>query len=282
RRWRAILIELGPATLTLLAVSLLSPEMNLASRGVWYFQPLTQATFHSVVSVLNLFGVEAIAKSAEYALSSNSFRIRIEPACSGVEGFGLITLFLGCYFYAFKEHLRFPNVWVLLPIGLLFSWALNVLRIAVLFFLGMNGHRELAVSGFHSHAGWLAFCILAFAMIGMSTSVPWFRRGNAVPQPLLNDWTAARTLPFAAFIGAALLLSTFTVVPDLWYFAKVVAISSALVVFLPVYRTRLIWRIDTAVVLAGVAIGLVWIAFALPDDSRALALNAAFASVPIG
>src|SRR5262245_54056937 len=65
----------------------------------------------------------------------------------------------------------------------------------------------------------------------------------------------------------------FTVIPDLWYFAKVVAISSVLVVFSPVYRTRLIWRIDATVVLAGVAIGVVWIAFGLPNDSRTLALN---------
>ena len=248
---------------------------------VWYFQPLTQVTFQSVVSVLKVFGVEAIAKPTEYVLSSNSFSIRIAPACSGVEGFALTTLFFVCYFYAFKEHLRFPNVWVLLPIGLLFSWALNVVRIAALFSIGTNGNPELAVNGFHSHAGWLTFSILAFAIIGVSTSVPWFRRGNTAPQPLLEDWTAARTLPFAAFMGAALLLSTFTVTPDLWYFAKVVAISSVLATFLPVYRTRLVWRIDTFAVVAGIAIGLLWIAFGFQDQSRAFALDTALASLPL-
>ena len=73
-------------------------------------------------------------------------------------------------------------------------------------------------------AGWRS-TFLAFGLIGISTSVPWFRRGNPASQPLLKDWTAARTLPFAAFMGSALLLSTFTVIPDLWYVVKVLAMS---------------------------------------------------------
>jgi exosortase E/protease (VPEID-CTERM system) len=281
-RWRAITVELGPDSLLLLAASLLAPEINAATSDVWDFQPLRQVTFQSVLAVLKVFGVEAIANPTEYVLSSSSFGISISPYCSGVEGFALTTLFSLSYFYAFREHLRFPNVWVLLPIGLLFSWALNVVRIAALFLIGINGDPDLAVHGFHSHAGWLMFSILAFTMIGVSTSVPWFWRGNTATQPLLEDWTAARTLPFAAFMGAALLLSTLTVIPDLWYVAKVVAMSSVLAAFLPVYRTRLFWRIDTLVVSAGIAVGLLWIAFANGDESRALALNTALASLPFG
>jgi exosortase E/protease (VPEID-CTERM system) len=281
-RWRAIIVELGPVSLILLVASLLAPEITAVANDVWHFQPLTQITFQSVLSVLKVFGVEAIAEPTRYVLSSNSFRIRIEPPCSGVEGFALTTLFFVSYFYAFKEHLRFPNVWVLLPIGLLFSWAFNVVRIAALFLIGINGHPELAVDGFHGHAGWLTFSILALTMIGVSTSVPWFWRGNTDTRPLLEDWTAASTLPFAAFMAAALLLSTFTVIPDLWYVAKVVAISSVLGAFLPVYRTCLFWQIDTLVVLAGIAIGLLWIAFGFSDESRALALDTALASLPLG
>ena len=145
----------------------------------------------------------------------------------------------------------------------------------------MNGNPEFAVGGFHSHAGWLTFSILAFTIIGISTSVPWFRRGNTAPLPLLEDWTAARILPFAAFMGAALLISTFTVTPDLWYFAKAVAIAFVLGTYLPLYRARLVWRIDTFAVVAGVAIGLLWIAFGFQDQSRAFALDNALASLPL-
>ena len=125
RRWQAVLAELRPISLTVLAASLLAPEIIPVALDLWHFLPLREVTFQSVVFVLKVFGVEAIAKPSEYVLSSDSFSIRIDPACSGVEGFALVTLFLGCYFYAFKEHLRFPNVLVLLPIGLLISWAFN-------------------------------------------------------------------------------------------------------------------------------------------------------------
>jgi exosortase E/protease (VPEID-CTERM system) len=283
-RCRLIIVELGPVSLALLVAALLSPEISVAARDVWYFYPLTQATFQSVLFVLKIFGVEAIAQPADYVLSSTStsFSIQVGGSCSGVEGLGLTTLFLGCYFHAFKQHLRFPNVWMLLPIALIFSWALNVVRIATLFSIGTNGNQDLAVSGFHSHAGWLMFTISAFTIIGGSTWVPWFRRrGNATAQPLLEDWTAARTLPFAAFMGSALLLSTFTLLPDLWYFVKVLAISSVIVAFLPVYRNHLIWRPDAAAVLAGVAIGLLWIAFGFEDRSRSLALDPVLASLPL-
>jgi exosortase E/protease (VPEID-CTERM system) len=281
RRWRAIIIELGPVSLTLLAVSLFLPEINSVSENLWNFQPLTEVTFQSVVAVLKIFGVEATSRSTDYVLSSSSFSIRVYPSCSGVEGFALITLFFACYFYAFREHLRFPNAWVLLPIGLFLSWALNVARIAGLFFIGMKGNPELAVGGFHSHAGWLTFSALSFAIIGVSTSVPWFRRGNTAPLSLWEDWTAARILPFAAFMGAALLISTFTVTPDLWYFAKAVAISSVLATYLPLYRARLVWRIDTFAVVVGVAIGLLWIAFGFQDQSRTFAIDNALASLPL-
>jgi exosortase E/protease (VPEID-CTERM system) len=269
RRWQAVLAELRPISLTVLAASLLAPEIIPVALDLWHFLPLREVTFQSVVFVLKVFGVEAIAKPSEYVLSSDSFSIRIDPACSGVEGFALVTLFLGCYFYAFKEHLRFPNVLVLLPIGLLISWAFNVVRIAVLFSIGSHGNPDLAVEGFHGHAGWLTFSILAFAIIGVSTSVSWLRRGSIVSTPLLEDWTAACILPFAAFMAAALLLSTFAVIPDLWYFAKVVAISCVLAGFLPLYRTRLVWRSDALVLLVGIAIGLLWIAFGFRDDSSA-------------
>ena len=59
-RWRAIIVALGPASLTLLAASLFSPENHWDElRDLWYLQPLTQATFQSVVFVLKVFGLEA-------------------------------------------------------------------------------------------------------------------------------------------------------------------------------------------------------------------------------
>ncbi len=108
RRWRSIIIELGPVSVTLLAVSLFIPEINAVTDDLWQFQPLTKITFQSVVAVLNIFGVEAIANPTEHTLSSSSFGIRVYSSCAGVEGFALTTLFLLSYFYAFREYCDFP------------------------------------------------------------------------------------------------------------------------------------------------------------------------------
>ena len=136
-----------------------------------------------------------------------------------------------CYFYAFSNDLKFPNVWLLLPVSLFLSWVLNVIRIAVLFTIGVRVSPELAVEGFHSHAGWLMFTLLAFSMIGVSRLVPAFYRFDRVSThrlPLQRDWMAARILPFAAFMAASLLLSTFSQVPELWYIVKVAMMTGAL------------------------------------------------------
>src|SRR4029077_11145197 len=40
-RWRAILVELGPTSLMVLAAAVLAPEINASAFDLWYFQPLT-------------------------------------------------------------------------------------------------------------------------------------------------------------------------------------------------------------------------------------------------
>jgi CAAX protease family protein len=139
--------------------------------------------------------------------------------------------------------------------------------------LGSHGHVELALKGFHSHAGWLMFCILAFALIGVSRTVPWFQKNATLvveAPPLLADWTAARIVPFAAFMGASLLLSTFALVPDLWYGVKVLAMTSALLAYIPLYRSRIVWQLDVLSIVIGVAIGVLWIALRTVSDSSSL------------
>jgi hypothetical protein len=238
-----------------------------------------------VLSTLDVFGVAATSKPEEYELASKTFAITIDSQCSGVEGFTLITLFLLCYFYAFADQLRFPNVWALLPISLVLSWVLNVIRIAALFTIGQRGNPELAVKGFHSHAGWLMFSILAFTIIGISTAIPWFRRDSATNlerAPLLEDWVAARIIPFAAFMGAALLLLTFTGTPEIWYPVKVAVMAGALALFLPLYHSQILWRFEPLAMVAGVAIGILWIAVSSGRYAVDGPLEAALAALPAG
>ena len=260
-RWLKVLGELGPIPLAVLALAIFAPEITDLARGVWKIEPLTRVTFQTVVATVDFFGLAATAQPDEHILTTKTFGIGIGSQCSGVEGFALITFFLLCYFYAFAADLRFPNAWLLLPVGLVLSWILNVVRIAALFTIGVRVSPDLAVNGFHSHAGWLMFSLLALSIIAVSRSVPWFRRNHdeiVISRPLREDWTAACIVPFAAFMGASLLLSTLSNTPDLWYVVKVVSMATALGLFLPLY-SRIDWQSEPAALAAGAAIGVVWI-----------------------
>ena len=281
-RWKLLVQEIGTIGLALLTLSIAAPEIIRELRGIWFFEPLTTLTFNAVVALLDLFGVDAIAKPAERILATKGFAVAVGWQCSGVEGFGLTILFLLCYFFAFARDLMFPHVWVLVPVSLALSWLLNVVRIAVLFAIGSKVSPALAVNGFHSHAGWLMFSVLALSVIAVSRTVPWFQRQGHVPAkrpvPLRQDWFAARILPFGAFMGSALLLSTFTVVPDLWYILKMIVIAATLTLFLPLYR-KITWRVDKVSLVVGGAIGIFWILGTL-QDRVAGPLDAALLPLP--
>lgn len=262
QRWKLIAAELGSLRLGIIAIAALAPELTDGLHGVWYFDPLTKLTFQAVAGVLHLLDMPVISRPDLYEIETENFAIAIGWQCSGIEGFALTVLFVGCYFIAFARSLRFPQAWLLLPFALVLSWLLNIVRIAGLFYIGDRISPDLAVNGFHSHAGWLMFSVLAFSVIGMSRSIPFFVRdagSRSANVPITQDSSAALIVPFAAFMGATLLLQTFSLTPDLWYGLKAVAMAAALSVYLPQYR-KMDWRPGWFAVAAGVATGAAWIA----------------------
>ena len=283
-QWSRVARELGPLRLAILVAAIFSPEIVRLAQGVWFIEPLTRTTFQAVVATVDFFGMEATADPLHYLLSTKDFALSISPQCSGVEGFALVVLFLLCYFYIFAVDLRFPNVWVLLPISLSLSWLLNVVRISALFAIGARLSPTLAQNGFHSHAGWVLFSILALSIIGVSRTIPWFKRNSRSISnrlPITRDWTAARILPFAAFMCASLLLSTFSENPDLWYVIKLIAMLAALAFFLPLYAT-INWRFDFSAAIVGGAIGVIWIATAAAHNGGNDSLATALEALPAG
>jgi uncharacterized protein len=261
RGWVRLALDLGSVRLALLGLAIVAPEIVQAAHGVWFFEPLTNATFQTVLSILHFFGEAATAQPELHILRSKTFAVAIGWQCSGVEGFALAILFMLCYFYAFADSLRFPQVWVLLPFSLVLSWMLNVVRITSLFAIGSHISPKLAISSFHSNAGWLMFSVLTLTIISVSRFVRWFQRASDTTHgrlPLRKDWVAARTLPFAAFMGAALVLSTFTEVPELWYFVKLILIVGTLALFFRLYE-KLELRLDGSALALGMVVGVAWI-----------------------
>ena len=262
--WRQLAGEHGWTLLALIAVGLALPELSDQLAPLWYMTEwVTEATFAAVVWSLEALGYVVETDLETKGIGAENFFVRVGSQCSGVEGFALITIFLTLYLALFRKDLRFPHVLVLFPVGLLLSSLFNVLRITVLLVLGIEVSPELAINGFHSHAGWLTFTVLSIGLILISRSIPVFRRSDetatAPLSPFFRDPEVARILPFIVFMASALLASTFSETPALLYPWRAAAVAAVLALFWP-YLRSLPWRLDPLALGSGLIIGAAWIA----------------------
>ena len=259
-----------PIALGALAGALVLPDIaDLVLPLWWHWPQLTAMTFHAVAGLLTTIGAPVYEDAAGYILGVGDFYVHIAHQCSGVEGLALVTGFTVLYAALFRDQIRVPHYWlVVLPLGLVLSWSLNVLRIAVLIVIGDLVSPELAVNGFHSYAGWLFFTLLALGLMWFVHSMPWLHRApesRPVAPPLRQDWDAARILPFVAFMIVSTMAAAFYFHPELGYPLKAVAMAGVLAWFWPALRDR-DWRASAPALLAGLAVGVFWV-IAAPEDS---------------
>lgn len=256
--------RLGP----LLLGGIAAPLLATVIRPIWQLDAISGATFAAVSWVIGLLGYQVDAYPEHRIIGFGDFHIDIAPVCSGIEGIALVTIFASIYLFLFRSELRFPRALLLFPIGIAVSASLNIVRIVVLLIIGLNGNPELAVGGFHSHAGWLMFTIVSLGIIAAANTIPWLRKDKsagvadvgqtaAVP-PFFRDPVVARLLPFAVFMLSAMLAQAFSQSPSVIYPARAFLMAAVLLMFLPVYRT-LDWRFDPVAAGVGAAIGLMWV-----------------------
>ena len=279
-------------------VAMVLPDIAAAIGPLWYWDVLTEATFVAVALLLSLLAERVVIAPAAQVIGMDGFAVAVADSCSGVEGFALITAFMGIYAWLFRDGLRMGRYWaVVWPLALLASWLLNVLRIAALIHIGAFVSPALAANGFHSFAGWLFFILLAFAVLVAANRVAWLSRpvqavagagaatgpGGATggapgaamaagPPPMAQDDTAARILPFIVFMLSGVVAQTFWAAPELAFPLQAVAMTAALwLVRRPL--AQYLAAPDAVAVGAGLAVGLGWIllAPAAPPPAAALA-----------
>lgn len=273
-----------PVTPTLLVLlGLVGPDIVSGADLAWNWNPLARVTFESVAALASLFGA-AQTVPAEYLVILDYFEVEIAAACSGIQGFALTLGFLALAFWIDRAGLNFRRAWILVPLGLLASFVLNVVRITMLLVIGARVSPELALDGFHGHAGWLMFVLLGFGLVAVAR-MPWFRRTAAraaprpAPPPLVKDRNAALIVPFMGLMFGTLVASTFALVPELWYPLRIAATALAVLPFLPWYRA-LDWTPDPVAIGAGLAVGLVWVLTQPAATSGEDALAGALAAAP--
>lgn len=262
RDWLGWLAPRAGALLVIALVALALPDIAALIGPLWYWQSLTAITFAAVAALMSLVPGEVLVLPDRQIIGTGDFVVAVADSCSGVEGFALITAFMGVYAWLFRDSLRMARFWgTVLPVALLLSWALNVGRIAALILIGAHVSPGLAQNGFHSFAGWLFFMLLAFGVLLAADRLAWLRRPDdarpATP-PLAGDDIATRIVPFIVFMVSGVIAQAFFASPALAFPVQAAMIGAALWWGRRALR-RALSRPDATALLAGLAVGLGWV-----------------------
>jgi len=192
------------------------------------WEPFAAGTFWSVSGLLNLVYADVACDPTRHVISAGAFEVEIAPQCSGYEGMGLAVVFLAAYLWFDRRNLRFPHALVLVPLGALAAWAANVARLAALVAIGASWSPAIALGGFHSQAGWLAFNCVALGLIAVARRLRFFSvahgpRAEAGPNP-----AAPYLVPFLAVVATGMATAALSDGFDGLYPLRVAAAAAAL------------------------------------------------------
>lgn len=179
--------------------------LGSVARELW--PPLTHGTFTVVGLMLHPFLAQFFADPTAAEIGSPRFRVQIAPECSGYEGIGLIFAVTCSWLWFRRRECRFPQALLLIPAGVALVWILNAARIAALILIGNAGAEGIAMGGFHSQAGWIAFSLVAVGTCSAARRISWFGscpRSSEITEPQTSDAVTANLVPFLAILAAAL------------------------------------------------------------------------------
>jgi exosortase E/protease (VPEID-CTERM system) len=231
------------------------------------------AAFHAVKIVLRVFLPDIQVDPATFIIGTPRFAIIVAEACSGLEGLGLVLVFTTIWLWYFRKESRFPQALLLIPCALVCVWLLNIARICALVLIGNAGYGEIAMVGFHSQAGWIAFTTVAFTFSMLTRKLTWVRKiqyemptqtANGVDIPAVEEEsgespaTPAYLVPFLAILAASFVSKAASGHFEWLYPLRFVAAAVALWLYRREFK-QLDWRIRWLAPLTGAAVFALWV-----------------------
>ena len=236
-----------------------------------------------VESLLAPFADGPVIHPQPFVVGTETFSVEIEHKCSGFQGIGLVATLLAGYLWWFRRFHRFPQALLLVPIGVGLIWVANLVRITALILVGIYVSPRIAVDGFHSTAGWIAFVTVGLGTIWVASRIPFFTKpgafepgatppdggaGHAVPAaqdagsaPGEFLPVPACVVPFVALTAVTMLLRAFSSGFDVLYPLRVIAVAAVLWTFRHSYRLHE-WRFSFVPVAIGAVTFAVWMLLA--------------------
>jgi exosortase E/protease (VPEID-CTERM system) len=179
-----------------------------------------------------------------------------------------------------------PKALVIVPAGVSFILLFNCVRIAALVLIGHAGAPQIALGGFHSQAGWIAFNVVALGLVLPLRGWSFLTRAGPLdssPSPSATSNPAVWYLaPFVSILVAGMVSQAASAGFEWLYPFRFIAAAGTLIYFRRTYGD-LDWRIGWVGPLAGVAVFVMWLGLAQwsaspADDATARALS----SIPLG
>lgn len=284
--WGGVARRSSKVLLAALAVAVAACLAGSATSWLW--GPLNAATFAVVRGTLSLFFADVVADPVTRVVGTGGFNVEIAPQCSGYEGIGLVWVFLGAYLWAYRDGMKFPRAFWLLPIGSVVIWLANAWRIVALLAIGSRVSRSVALGGFHSQAGWLAFNAVALGLVAVSRRWRFFAASAVETEveadPASVSPTAAYLAPLLALVAAVMVSTALSRGTgfDALYPVRVLAVATALWVCRRGY-VELHWAWSWPSVALGAFAFAVWMALEPTATGAASAeLTSGLARLPRG
>ena len=258
--WLEVARATGSAWIYATALGLAACLVGAASRQLWV--PAAHVTFVMVQALLRPFFSGVIADPLTDTVGFQNFQVRIAPECSGLEGVGMMLVFGGVWLWLFRREFRFPRALLMIPAGVAVIFLTNAIRLSALILIGRMGAPEVAMGGFHSQAGWIAFNAVAVGFALTVQRLPWLTvRGPGEPPASAlsaENPTAAYLAPFLAILGAAMISRAASGGFEWLYPLRFLAAAAVLWRFRKKYAS-LDWRFGWAAPAAGALVFGMWI-----------------------
>ncbi len=245
---------------------LLGTVGQLVQAELWI--SLAEPTLRLVHTLLGWIYSDLVYQPDRFWIGTPSFQVEIFYPCSGYQGIILITVFLTIYFWLFHKELRFPQAFWLLPLGIIVIWLANAVRIAMLIVIGASFSPKIAVEGFHSQAGWIAFVLIALGLVVLSHRMRFFMADQAGSSVIWSGpcLSIALLAPLIALMAASMVTLAFSDGFEALYPLRVVAAATALWYYRKGY-SELDWTWSWQAVGIGFALFLPWMLLEPSVDS---------------
>lgn len=277
--WKALLRGTGDVWGYVVALATGGCLFAAYASPIW--EPLARWTLLLASLMLRPFIPGLTVDVAARTFGTQRFMLEVAPACSGYEGIGLILAFTTAWLWFFRKEWRFPRALLLIPLGVATIWVCNAVRVALLVFIGLWS-PEVAMQGFHSHAGWIAFNVVALGTCMVARRSSWLTAGDQQVLPagrIAANATAAYLLPFLAILAAGMVAGAASGRFEWLYPLRVLAAAAALWYFRDRYRT-LDWRVGWPALALGALVFAIWIGLEPLAGSAHVGEPAALAQAP--